>query len=207
MLQKYFSFAIKASPTVIIYGINYSFWYTVVMREIEVKARVSNIKILIDNASKMGIYFGKTIIQEDTIFEPDMPKEDPNWNIFRIRKQDDKFLLNMKYKASQSSQDNHELETLIDNPTEVAHMLDRLGYPFGVNIRKKRRTAKYKNLEICLDEVYKLGNFIEIEMLCKDEVNVENVQLELWDVLLKLGIKPKDRVYKGYDTLMHDFLS
>ncbi|MDQ5953282.1 MAG: adenylate cyclase, class 2, partial [Patescibacteria group bacterium] len=198
---------IKASPTVIIYGINYSFWYTVVMREIEVKARVSNIKILIDTASKMGIYFGKTIIQEDTIFEPDIPKEDPNWNIFRIRKQDDKFLLNMKHKASQSSQDNHELESLIDNSAEVAHMLDRLGYSFGVNIRKKRRIAKYNNLEICLDEVYKLGNFIEIEMLCKNEVNVADVQLQLWDVLLKLGIKPKDRVYKGYDTLMHEYLS
>ena len=112
------------------------------MREIEVKARVSNIKTLIDSASKMDIYFGKPIIQEDTIFEPDIPKEDPNWNIFRIRKQDDKFLLNMKYKASQSPQDNHELESLIDNPIEVAHMLDRLGYSLGVNIRKKRRTAK-----------------------------------------------------------------
>ena len=44
-------------------------------------------------------------------------------------------------------------------------------------------------------------------MLCKNEVDVADVQLQLWDVLLKLGIKPKDRVYKGYDTLMHEFLS
>jgi len=177
------------------------------MREIEVKARVSNIKILIDTASKMGIYFGKTIIQEDTIFEPDIPKEDPNWNIFRIRKQEEKIILTMKYKASKSSNDNYELETIIDNPKTVRQMLNRLGYPSCLNIRKKRRIAKYNNLEICLDEVYKLGNFIEIEMLCKNEVNVADVQLQLWDVLLKLGIKPNDRVYKGYDTLMHELLS
>ena len=176
------------------------------MREIEVKARVSNIKLLIDTASKMGIYFGKPNIQEDTIFEPGITKEDPNWNIFRIRKQDDKILLNMKYKASQSSQDNHELETLIDNPKTVRQMLNRLGYPSCLNIRKNRRTAKYNNLEICLDEVDNLGNFIEVEKMCKDDANAEDVQSELWDFLLILGIKPKDRVYKGYDTLMHNFL-
>lgn len=176
------------------------------MREIEAKARVSNTKLLINNSNKLGIYFGKTIIQEDAIFEPDIPKVDLNWNIFRIRKQEGKIIFTMKYKASKSSNDNYELETLIDNPQTVTHMLKRLGYPPSLNIRKKRRTAKYKNIEICLDEVDNLGNYIEVEKMCKNDANVEYVQSELWDVLLRLGVKPKDRVYKGYDTLMHDFL-
>jgi adenylate cyclase class 2 len=180
--------------------------YTDAMMEIEVKAKVSNIKYLLGKADQLGISFGEPCTQDDITYETETPKDDPDWNIFRIRRQADQAILTMKYKASSSSRDNHERESIIENPEEVADMLERVGYKLGVRIVKTRRTAKYKELEICLDEVKELGTFIEVEKLTDEKADVDTVQTELWNVLLELGVKPKDRVHEGYDMLMHALL-
>jgi len=180
--------------------------YTYFMREIEVKAKVENKEDLLKRAKNLDILFSDTKSQEDKTYETDIPYEDPDWNIFRIRKQGDKTILTMKYKASTRSRDNHERETVIEDPEEMAGILERLGYKFGVRIHKHRQTAKYKDLEICLDELDDLGTFIEVEKLASDDVDVDKIQDELWKILLQLGINPEDRVHKGYDTLMHEFI-
>ncbi len=176
------------------------------MREIEVKAKVKSIETLLNKSNKIGIVFGEPVVQEDTTYETTLAYGNPDWNIFRIRKQGDRFILTMKYKASSRSRDNHERETVIEDAEEVADMLERVGYSFGVRIRKTRKVAKYNNLEICLDEVDELGTFIEVEKLANDEADVEAIQAELWNILLELGIDPKDRIHKGYDTLMHELI-
>lgn len=177
------------------------------MREIEVKAKLREKETLLQKASDMGIKFGPAIVQDDTTYETTIPKDDPNWNIFRIRKQDGKNILTMKFKASSRSRDNHERETIIDQPEEVVVMLERVGYKFGVRIKKLRQFAKYNDLELCIDEVEGLGSFIEIEKLADDEADVDEVQKNLWTVLEKLGVSSEDRIHKGYDTLMYEYLN
>ncbi len=172
------------------------------MREIEVKARVRNADALLKACEQLGITFGEAFAQDDTVYETTLPKSDPAWNIFRIRKQGDAIILTMKYVASSRSRDNHERETTIDNAEEMADMLERVGYTKGVRINKRRRVAHYQDLEICFDEVDDLGTFIEIEKLAEEEADVDAIQAELWGILLKLGVHPDDRVHKGYDTLM-----
>lgn len=173
------------------------------MREIEVKARVTNIGKLLDQAQRLGITFGDPIRQDDTTYETSLPTTDPQWNIFRIRKQNSTVILTMKYIASSRSRDHHERETVINDAEQVADMLARVGYTEGIRICKDRRIAHYRDLEICLDEVDELGTFIEVEKLAEDNADVDAVQAELWDVLLQLGIKPSSRVHEGYDTLMY----
>ena len=173
------------------------------MREIEVKARLQDVDSFLKKASVKGITFGKPIIQDDVTYETTIPYDDPSWNIFRIRKQGDKTILTMKYKASSRSRDNHERETTIGDAEQVTSMLERVGYSYGVHIHKNRRTAKYGDLELCLDEIDKLGTFVEVEKLTSEAADVDAIQSELWDLLLELGVGPEDRVHKGYDTLMH----
>ena len=98
-------------------------------------------------------------------------------------------------------------ESVVDNAKDVADMLERVGYSLGVRIKKTRRTAKYKDLELCIDEIDKLGSFIEAEKLARDNVDVDEIQSDLWDLLIQLGVSPSDRVHKGYDTLMHELLT
>ena len=158
------------------------------MREIEVKARLRNKESFLQKASEKGIIFGDPIVQEDVTYETEIPKDDPRWNIFRIRKQGDKLILTMKYKASSRSRDNHERETTIGNAEEVADMLERVGYTYGIQIRKSRRMAKYNGLELCLDELDKLGTFVEVEKLVPEEADVDAIQSELWNLLLELAL-------------------
>jgi adenylate cyclase class 2 len=176
------------------------------MREIEVKARLRAKEDLFKKAATLGITFNEPVIQEDVTYETLLSKGDPAWNIFRIRKQGENTILTMKYKASTRSRDNHERETLVENATEVVDMLERLGYSYGVRIKKTRQVAKYNELEICVDEIDGLGWFVEIEKLASDDASVDEIQDELWIILQKLGVSPDDRVHKGYDTLMHELL-
>lgn len=176
------------------------------MREIEVKALLRNKDDFLKKALEQGIRFGVPVVQEDTTYETKMPYDDPKWNIFRIRKQADKIILTMKYKASSRPRDNHERETFIQDADQVADMLERVGYSLGVQIRKSRQMAHYEGLELCLDEIDKLGTFIEVEKLAEENADVDEVQSQLWKLLSELGIKPEDRIHKGYDTLMHEYL-
>jgi len=177
------------------------------MREIEVKAKLLDKKSFLAAAEKLNIKFSNIITQIDTTYETAISYDDPNWNIFRIRKQDDKLILTMKHKASTRSRDNYEYETLIENELEVIKMLERLGYVRGVTINKKRRIAKHKDIELCIDEIDELGDFVEVEKLAEDDADVDKIQNTLWELLVSMGVKPADRVYKGYDTLMHQLKS
>jgi len=55
-------------------------------------------------------------------------------------------------------------------------------------------------VEICLDEVENLGSFIEVEKM--SDGDSKQIQEELAEFLGLLGVSPKDRVTKGYNTLM-----
>lgn len=176
------------------------------MREIEVKASLEDRKLFLQKAAEKGIVFGSPVIQEDTTYETDLPYGDSNWNIFRIRMQDGKAILTMKYKASNRSRDNHERESVVENPEQIADMLGRVGYKLGVRIRKSRQKATYEGLELCLDEIDELGSFVEVEKLTDEHADVDAVQSELWKLLSELGVDSDHRIHKGYDTLMHEHI-
>jgi len=176
------------------------------MREIEVKARVKSADDVLKAAESLGMKFGKPIEQFDTTYENNLPNDDPNWNIFRIRKQDGRHILTMKHHASSQSRDNYEYETLVEDEKEMVKILNRLGFEHSIDLHKVRRTTKYKDVEICLDEVDDLGTFVEAEKLTDDIADVEQIQNELWNLLAKLGAKRSDRVFNGYDTLMAQLL-
>ena len=172
------------------------------MREIEVKAKVHDLNELLKRASELGIKLSNPIIQQDQTYAPTVSHDDPNWNIFRIRKQGGRIILTMKYRASTRPRDNYELETDISNEADIIQILNRLGYSPGVCINKTRRIASYKDMEICIDKVEALGTYIEVEKMTEDNVDVDKVQDYLWHQLLELGIREGDRETKGYSTLI-----
>ena len=175
-----------------------------IMREIEVKARVRDREQLLHAARTLGIMFGDAVTQHDTTYECELAHDDPEWNIFRLRQQGGKTILTMKHKASNRRRDNYEYETIVESGDEIAKMLVRLHYNEGVTIQKRRRIAHHHGVEICLDEIDELGMFIEVEKLADETADVDAVQSELWQLLVGLGMHPEDRVFKGYDTLMHE---
>ena len=174
------------------------------MKEIEVKARVQNFDQLIEKLKELGCSLSKPLVQKDVVYLANGVElsDVKRGNVaMRIRNSNDTCTLNLK-KQLENELDCIECETIIQNPESAHNMLIQMGYHKVSRVEKTRRTCKYKDMNICIDEVLDLGNFIEVEKLSEDADSLKT-QEELFRFLESLGLKREDRIFKGYDTLMY----
>lgn len=172
------------------------------MKEIEVKAKITDKDALIEKLTALGCSFSEPITQKDKIFIPlghDIPVEN-GVNVFRIREQNGKYILTLKQQVT-NQLDCIERELNIDNPDEMIEIIKLLGFFEVSYVNKARQKSKFKDYEICLDEIDGLGSFIEVEKLSEDgDANV--IQVELFNFLESLGIPKQNQVTDGYDILL-----
>lgn len=174
------------------------------MKEVEVKAKVENLEELEKRLVDLGCEFSDSLLEEDMIFtnlKGDYAEFRTDVNFIRIRKRGDKITLTLKRPLT-NEQDCIEKESEINNPKEVADMLELMDHKKALELKKRRKKTKYKGLEICLDSIEELGDFVEVEKLTNDE-DSEKIQKELFDFLKSLGIDEKERVIRGYDTMVY----
>lgn len=106
-------------------------------------------------------------------------------------------------KQLENELDNIEHESMISNPNHMENILKDIGFYEIVQVKKKRKKCKYQDLEICVDNVEGLGDFIEVEKLCEEGDSLQ-VQEELFRFLESLGVRREDRIMIGYDTLVYN---
>jgi len=82
---------------------------------------------------------------------------------------------------------------------------DELGRPpvFASKLTALLCEVKFKEYEICLDRVEKLGDFVEIEKMTEDSADPKEVRKELFDVMKQFGFSEKDEETRGYDTQIY----
>ena len=177
------------------------------MREIEIKLKASNLKDLEKNLLKRGCELSEPISQHDIIYslkdsrtEFESAKEGDV--IIRIRHLKDGAQLNLKQQCS-GEMDNLEYETEIKNPDEMHSILNILGWNPVVEVKKIRRKGKLKEYEICLDQVDKLGTFVELEKITDEDADYMKIKEELFKELESLGLSRKDEETRGYDTQVY----
>ena len=92
-----------------------------------------------------------------------------------------------------------EYEFAVDDGNAARQMLTALGWQEIVTVDKVRLESKTKDCTICIDEVAKLGLFIELEVLTEDSADVKNIQQQMCNFLKNLDIDGK--LWKiPYDT-------
>lgn len=174
------------------------------MREIELKFKVDNLDVLINKLKEEQCEISAVKMQNDTIYVQNLDdtesKEGSVW--LRVRKENDKIELNYK-KQSKKKMESEEIEFEVSSYELANQFLKALGYLPWVEVNKKRRYSKYKEYNICIDEVERLGSFIELEILV-DKDNKENYELALLEVAKKLGINPDKRINSHYDTMISE---
>ena len=173
------------------------------MKEIEVKAKITNFNSVVSKLKEMGCELSEPVFQEDIIFlskNTEFPDIKKGTNVLRIRNQSKKTVLTLK-QPQENELDCIEKEVAFDDPKKMKEILEYLDYHEVIRVSKKRKKCNFGKYKICLDEVEKLGKFIEVEKISEEDS--EKVQNELFQFLLTLGIKKEERVTSGYDTLIY----
>lgn len=174
------------------------------MREIELKFKIEKVSDIIAYLEKNNCEISDTIYQYDTIYVNDLTnvesKEGSIW--LRVRKENEKVELNFK-KQSFKKMESQEIEFEVSSYEKANEFLKALDYKEWVQVNKKRRYSKYKDFNICIDEVERLGTFIEIELLIEEENN-DNYELELLNVAREIGINIDNRINSHYDTMISE---
>lgn len=173
------------------------------MHEIEVKVRLENPRSTVDQLAALGCRLSEAVTQKDRVFLKaglDYVQARGKEIFLRIREQAEKSMFTLK-QAKTNELDCLEKELTIDNPDEMAKILELLGYNQIMIIQKTRRKGQCAGFNLCLDEVDGLGAFLEVEVISDEPANeVQNGVLR-W--LKSFGINESDIVMQGYDTLIY----
>jgi adenylate cyclase class 2 len=176
--------------------------------EIEVKAKLRDKATTLKKLTDLGCDFSDVKTQDDMVWvsKTGSLEDFLSNNVFlRIRVQNgEKVILTAKSPKGKSGNESlvkREHEVVVSSADEARNILSLMGLQEAVRVFKKRQTAEYDGYEICLDEVEGLGSFVELEKMA-DEAGAAQIQKEMLDFLLTLGVSPEDQVKKGYDILM-----
>lgn len=172
------------------------------MREIELKFRIENLDKLVQKLIDLECEISDYKIQNDTIYVANLDNtESIEGSIFlRVRKVNDQVELTLK-KQSANISESQEIEFRVSNYDKANDFLKVLGYKEWVRVNKKRRTTKIDDINICLDEVERLGSFVELEYLVSDD-DSNNYEDKLLDLAKKIDINPSNLVNSHYDTMI-----
>ncbi|MCC2630687.1 MAG: putative Adenylyl cyclase CyaB [Candidatus Paceibacter sp.] len=172
-------------------------------KEIEVKAHLKNTDNVLESIRSLGCTLSEPIRQIDTVYTKIVGNVEnylKNDHFVRIReKSDGRFIFTVKKPLSKVVLTKAEHETEVKNAVELEQALFLMGYQIANKVIKSRRTAQFKEFEICIDNVEKLGHFIEVEKM--SDGDVDTVRKELNEFLSSLGVSAEDETHKGYDIM------
>jgi len=178
--------------------------------EVEIKIEVADLDVIRDKVARFGKLI-KSINQIDEYYIPcqrnffALKPQPVEW--LRIRTNPDKTIF--EYDKSINKQANgeqecaEEYETEISNPDEFRKILTFLDFKKVVVVNKQREYWDCGDLEIALDKIKDLGNFIEVEAKgnFKDNFEAKKACLEFLD---KVDITNAGdvQINKGYPVLV-----
>lgn len=179
------------------------------MREIEIKAQVADMTTLKVRLQSQGIILSEPITQRDQVFgvagvDGGGDNSSP-WLRIRTETKNGHTKQIFTLKRSITNQlDSIEHETEVADADELAKIILHLSFVPYSDLTKTRQKALTKSgdIEICVDTIDGLGDFIEAEKLTDEDADYEEVANLLWGVLETCGISREDEVTDGYDVLM-----
>jgi adenylate cyclase class 2 len=174
------------------------------MREIEIKAKVANKAALKDAIADAGIKLSPPIKQHDVVYGRMGVADNALGSIWlRVRTENDtKIIFTFKQQRT-GGLDSIEHEIEVSDEKEITSIITSLGFTLYSDLIKTRQKAHFNGIEICVDDVQELGDFIEAEQLIEEDADSEGVVENLWRELEKFGVEQSNEVFQGYDVLLN----
>ncbi len=173
------------------------------MIEVEVKARVLDPKLVERSIIALGASPIGIEAQADTYYGApyrDFAKTD---EALRVRVQDNKYFLTYKGpKMDSVSKTRKEYEVEFNDAESMGNILSSLGFSPVATLVKKRKKFRLGDFLISLDEVRKLGDFMEVEVSLRDSKSHEDKVESIFRLFEKLGINRDKSIRKSYLEMM-----
>ena len=173
--------------------------------EVELKFPLLNKDELIKKLNKVAKLEKEEDYQKDVYYIPihrNFLDKKPVSEWLRLRETKKGFSINYKNwhkKDNPKTVSCDEFETKIESIESIKKILKCLDFNEIVTVEKIRSVWTYKNVEIAIDQIKELGNFIELEKLTADDEDPYEVQEELlkvmesWLLMLSLSRLKKER--------------
>lgn len=161
------------------------------MFEVEARARAEELDSARNRLEELGAEHIEDKKQLDKVFGHEKFRDSNNKIVegglsARIRKVGDR-PPRLDFKEIIRDCGGIEISTELENAEEGEKLLDKLGFVKDFTIDKERELYRYRGFEICLDDVKKLGKFIEVEKELEDDKNKEETMERCKEILERIA--------------------
>lgn len=172
--------------------------------EVEIQVQVENTKKLLAFLKKNGEFLGekRQVDKYFTLAHRDFTKVRPINEWLRLRDSTGKFSINYKNWHREKDGRSHycdEYESTVENMVQLENIFEAIDTKPLVIVNKLRKMWLYDDLEIAIDSVKGLGDFIEIEYKGKNsKKNPSEITARMITFLKDQGCGKILRNYVGY---------
>lgn len=176
------------------------------MKEVEIRAVVNDFEEIKAKLKELGAELVEIKNQVDRVFGHKMFLDDNHLIVegglsARLRQTGDKKLLEFKEIVRMGG--GLEISSELEEVEDGLRFLEKLNFEEAFTVAKQREKYSFKDLEICLDRVEKLGDFIEIEKIISSSENEQQARQECLD-LLEVLAPQAELENKRYGDLMQE---
>jgi adenylate cyclase class 2 len=169
--------------------------------EVEQKFPVVDLATVEDRLRTLGATFGRPIVQLDRYFAHPSRDFAATDEALRIRQVGDRYCITYKGpKVDAATKTRQEIELPLADGPDVASrwtsLLQSLGFSPAAEVRKRRRPGRVvwqdRNVEVALDDVDRLGTFVELE-LSVEAASLESAKTCVLSLARELGLSDAER--------------
>lgn len=156
------------------------------MLEIEIKSRCDDHAPVIERLGSIGARLAESRRENDLYLSHPARDFRSTDEALRLRQVNDTVILTYKGpRLGGETKTRREVEVAVAEFEPMLGILGLLGFIAAGTIAKERDIYRLGDVEICIDRVEGLGNFVELEMMGTER---ERIEKDLFDIAAKLGL-------------------
>jgi predicted adenylyl cyclase CyaB len=167
-------------------------------RNIEVKARIASVAALTERAATLADSGPTEILQDDTFFN--CPSGRLKLRTFANNTGE---LIFYRRSDERGPKQSFYVRTPTTDPDSLR---ETLAFAYGTvgRVRKHRTLYVSGRTRIHLDVVENLGEFLELEVVLRDDESLDTGVREAEDLMRRLGVEPSQLIDRAYVDLLAD---
>ncbi|MCP3921518.1 MAG: class IV adenylate cyclase [Desulfobacterales bacterium] len=167
-------------------------------RNVEIKASLNNIKFCLEKAESLSGFHPEIIEQDDFFFKCDNGRLK-----LRIISNNEGELI---FYIRENSSGPITCEYFISKTTEPKKLLEVLEKSYGIHgrVKKTRKLFLIGRSRVHIDKVDNLGDFLEFEVVLKEDEDTNSGEKEAEYLINQFEIKDSDLINRAYVDLIND---